>query len=98
MTGICETCEAQLEYERSDDYPGVLEWISDRWRVIVGNLSGDRFIELQQFIDGEWFTFIAERAEGIIDLPENFGMSRETPNREKGGIIGVNMMNGPAKH
>jgi len=98
MTGICETCEAPLEYERSENYPGVLERISDRWRLIVSNVLKERVIALQQLIDGEWHTFIAEYADGIIDLPDDFGISDDAPTGDNSRIIGVNTMTGRAKH
>lgn len=75
MTNHTSDLEKRIELESRDYYPGVLEQISDCWRLIISDLWGDREVEFQVFEEGEWVRFIGEPAEGLLDLPEDFGMT-----------------------
>lgn len=79
MTQYLEELSQRTELESRDDYPGVLEKISDGWRLIVADLSGSREVELQFLDGGEWIRFMGECAEGVVELPEDFGLTPRSP-------------------
>jgi hypothetical protein len=79
-----KTLEQRIERESRDDYPGVLEKISDSWRLIVADLTGHREVELQFRSGGEWITYMKECVINLgLDLPEDFGVEEDPSKPEK---------------